>query len=805
MGLRMNAETGLRQEQLRREKEQYQCDFDLFSESLAAKNPLNKTDTGKRGSSIWEEELRPFFTENLNKIPAEIIKNIGTKFQAIGANISDNALKKKYKTFIQKFLRENVRLLLFLALKSAMDTCIIKMSRGKEASYQEVVDKVGKEYFKHANIYDKNNFLPTTAATIIKNTPKKNTGSDFIKSDFIHIAAYFLDRITENQTVIQRVKGKYPYDLYHFELSNNISEYYDPQKNLGRLFKPTKLPMICPPIDWTNKLNGGGYLLKQSSILINVKSKNHINQTLAALKHVTKEKIFLTAVNILQKTAWKVNESILNVLDHFYRSNESIGTDLSKQLLYKQTFKLAHDFKDEIYYIPWYLDFRGRMYPSVIPISPQSHDEGRALLLFATPQIVNRDNDEQALTNLAIYGFNKYKPNTAKVSKQGMISWVENNEIEILKAANDPIKNYEFWRTASDKYTFLAFCFEWNNIKNSLPQNRLTSLPVYVDGTCNGFQHYAALLCDEKAAPLVNLIDTDVPGDFYQSIVEKLHLAATAQGDINPTTKSLILNYVDRNFIKKSIISAGYGAGEKRRTHVTAHKLSEVLLSKFGPEAPQELLDFHKKESTLKILPFHDEAQAIETLINSAIKELSPSFLKIRNWLRKANKSICDNGQCIGWENPAGLFVQNYYYNYPHHEVRIFIGNKSHKLCFADFEAVEGITISPDKLQSSIAPNFIHSMDSAHAAFIITKFAEQFSCESSHSIASVHDSFATHATHVNALQKIIRETFYEIYRKNQLEILKNQIEKRYSIIAPPLPKKGTLAIGDVLKSKYFFY
>ena len=779
----------------------------MFSRSLAIKNPLNKTDSGKRGSSIWEEELRPFFTENLNKIPAEIIKNIGIKLQAIGADINDKGLKEKHKNFIQKFTRENVHLLLFLTLKLAVDTCILKMSRDKKAIYQDVVEKIGKEFFKHAKIYDKTNFLTKLTTTIVKKSPAKKSSLNFIQLDFIHIAAYFLKCVAENQNVIRITERTRFNDFYHIELnlSDNLSKYYDPQKNLGRLFNPTKLPMICPPDDWTNNLDGGGYIFQKSNTLINVKSKRHADQILEALKHTSNEKIFLSAANTLQRTAWKINKTILKVLDHFYNSQESIGPDLSKQILFKQTFKLAHDFKDKTYYLPWYLDFRGRMYPSVIPISPQSHDEGRALLLFASPQAINKNNEENALINLAIYGFNKYKPDSGKTSKQGMISWVENNESKIFKAAENPIKNPDFWSNASDKYTFLAFCLEWHNIKKSLPQNRLTSLPVYVDGTCNGFQHYAALLCDEKAAPLVNLIDTDVPGDFYQSIVEKLHIAVTARDNIDTTTKSIILDHVNRNFIKKSIISAGYGAGEKRRTHVTALKLSEALLAKFGPDAPQELLDFHKTESTLKALPFQNEAQTIEKLINSAIKELSPSFLKIRNWLRKTNKAICDKGQCIGWENPAGLFVQNYYYNYPHHEVRIFIGKKSHKLCFADFEAVNGITISPDRLQSSISPNFIHSMDSAHAAFIIKQFAEKFSREQPCSIASVHDSFATHATHVDTLQTIIRETFYDIYKINQLDIFKNQIEQRYSITVPPLPKQGTLDIGAVLKSKYFFY
>ena len=146
-----------------------------------------------------------------------------------------------------------------------------------------------------------------------------------IQLDFIHIAAYFLNCVAENQNVIHIPERKHFKDFYHIELnfSDSLSEYYDPKKNLGRLFKPTKLPMICPPADWTNNLDGGGYLFQKSKTLINVKSKKHTDQILEALKHTSNEKIFLSAANTLQRTAWTINKAILTILDHFHSSQES--------------------------------------------------------------------------------------------------------------------------------------------------------------------------------------------------------------------------------------------------------------------------------------------------------------------------------------------------------------------------------------------------------------------------------------------------------------------------------------------------
>ena len=120
-------------------------------------------------------------------------------------------------------------------------------------------------------------------------------------------------------------------------------------------------------------------------------------------------------------------------------------------------------------------------------------------------------------------------------------------------------------------------------------------------------------------------------------------------------------------------------------------------------------------------------------------------------------------------------------------------------------ESTKNISIDKNQIQSSMAPNFIHSLDASHAAFIITNFFQTKSEQESNSIASIHDSFATHATHIDELHKIIRQTFFNIYSENQLLKFKNQIEERYSVVVPEVPPLGKLDISSVLNSKYLFY
>lgn len=800
----MDTEKELRKEQRRREKYQYEHNFELFGNRMSQKNPLNNTNSKKKGSYIWEEELRPFFTENINILPAIITNNICEKFKSIGSGILDNELKREYKSYVQKFIRENVRLLIFLTIKTTLDIYFARTRKEKKTKYAFAVTAIGQEFLNYAIFYDKNKTL-ADASTDIKQMkiPEKNNSIDPIQRDFLHIASYFLDVAIENQQVIKTEKSELDKNTHLITLTPKFLEYYDPKNNFAHLFRPTKLPMICLPNGWDTTLHGGGYLSYPKTNLVSVKSKNQLTSIKNNIKASTKKPIFLSAANTLQQTRWKINTKILETLNHFYKCPEDFGTDLSKKNLLQQMFAIANDFKNEKFYIPWYLDFRGRMYTSITSLSPQSHDEGRSLLLFATPQSITKSNEEQALKNLAIYGFNKYKPTSEKHSIQEMFSWIENNEYQISKSASDPIKNCDFWQQASDKYSFLAFCFEWRKIKNSPPETRCTSLPVYVDGTCNGFQHYAALLRDEKVAPLVNLIDAERPGDFYQSAVDKMRIDVVSP-KYDFIIEYFVSNHINRKSIKTSIISAGYGAHYDKRARKISRYLYDCVPKQKRPEgspppAPSNQIDEEGKNTAYLFA-----AEKIEIMLNSVIRKLCPSFVKVRSWLNKTCELITEKNQCISWTNPADLFVQNYYYDFPLFEVRLFLGKKSTQFLFADFNATKGLTVDEDGIGRAIAPNFIHSLDSAHAAHIITTFAHQQPSDGNIPIASVHDSFATYATHIDELQKVIRETFVQIHSQNQLEILKSQVEQRFGIQAPPLPPMGKLDINSVLASKFFF-
>lgn len=98
---------------------------------------------------------------------------------------------------------------------------------------------------------------------------------------------------------------------------------------------------------------------------------------------------------------------------------------------------------------------------------------------------------------------------------------------------------------------------------------------------------------------------------------------------------------------------------------------------------------------------------------------------------------------------------------------------------------------------NGIAPNYIHSLDSTHLLMTVLKFFnEEISTNSLYtkkeqssgndsllqyppSFASVHDSYWTHASSVDKMNKILRQTFVDVHTPNLIQSLYEEFKERY--------------------------
>src|SRR5690606_5514141 len=110
------------------------------------------------------------------------------------------------------------------------------------------------------------------------------------------------------------------------------------------------------------------------------------------------------------------------------------------------------------------------------------------------------------------------------------IAWVEEHRAEMMDSANDPLDGARFWTTADKPWAALAACFEWAGY---LEQGEafVSHLPIAIDGSNSGLQHFTGLLRDAAAAPHVNLIAGDQPGDIYRLVAAKAQVLVDASAD----------------------------------------------------------------------------------------------------------------------------------------------------------------------------------------------------------------------------------------------------------------------------------
>src|SRR5207249_11364093 len=94
-------------------------------------------------------------------------------------------------------------------------------------------------------------------------------------------------------------------------------------------------------------------------------------------------------------------------------------------------------------------------------------------------------------------------------------------------------------------------------------------------GSCNGLQHYSALLRDEKGGRAVNLIPSDVPQDIYKTVANKVNEILqnnavmppakmdAAEGDeeaLNLALDWIKWGRVNRSFVKRQVMTLPYGS-----------------------------------------------------------------------------------------------------------------------------------------------------------------------------------------------------------------------------------------------------
>ena len=588
---------------------------------------------------------------------------------------------------------------------------------------------------------------------------------------------------------------------------------------------PKLQPMLVPPMPWTNGHDGGYLTLAYPIIKYKTEKQMAEIQDQYYLDRVYK------AVNTIQETAWQINTQVLDVLEVFiaeekrspalpglWLQDEPVlpcgsekeieafkATNKDEWQSYKNArhqwfkdkistasklsaldtkIKQARKFKDfDALYYPHNADFRGRLYPLVSGINPQSDGLGKSLLHFAYGVALGSDG----LKWLKIHLANCHGQD--KLSLEDRVKWAEDNEIAIMMVASDPLQHRSMWEETDSPWQYLAACFEYSKYKKSGEgEEFLSTLAVSFDGTNNGTQHLAAFVHDEISGSQVNLVPSDKPADVYQEVAD---LVEKNLGQLNDTYANLWRGKVTRALVKQPVMTVAYGStdrGMQNQVRDAVKKLTEK--GKPPLTFPKNLTERERNKMEWEAIVY------VATAISKAIDVILVGPRKTLVYLKQLCKEYNKDKKHVEWVTPIGFPVQQRYKKKKSKRIDTLL--ESVRLTMS-YIVTEDKVDTADSLKG-FCPNLVHAYDSSHLMSTVNRLADQ----GVNDFGMVHDSFATHAGHAEKLFYTLRTTFIEQYRGNVIESIWQEMQEN---LGRPLPRPeapGKLDITRVMESDYFF-
>lgn len=202
----------------------------------------------------------------------------------------------------------------------------------------------------------------------------------------------------------------------------------------------------------------------------------------------------------------------------------------SKNRVIKIALETANAYRDyRRLYFPANLDWRMRVYPMCSGLTTQGVCLQKALIKFAEGKPIG---SLEALDWLKVHTANCFGKD--KLPWQDRIEWTDANTDLIKRIANDPCDTVDEWKGTDDPWLFIAACEQMNKYyEHGL--DAVVDIPIPMDGTCNGAQHYAAMTRDQQGAYGVNVAPNGTQG--LQERLNKLRATNQTVSDLKPTPR----------------------------------------------------------------------------------------------------------------------------------------------------------------------------------------------------------------------------------------------------------------------------
>jgi DNA-directed RNA polymerase len=554
---------------------------------------------------------------------------------------------------------------------------------------------------------------------------------------------------------------------------------------------------------------------------------------------------FVYTVNAIQEVPLRINRTVLDALTFAHETRLKVGKLPGSRLVAAEDADaeakrgvrkdnrvinakhavVTRDLEEakllvdqERFFQPHTLDWRSRVYAKP-GFNHQRADYVKGLFELADGEVLNETGVKWLKWNTATTA--GFKVNGRALDKSPFdvrVQWTEDNLETILAVAKDPIASLSLWQDADSPFCFLASCVTLADYLSD-PTGYICRLPIAIDGSCSGIQHFSAIMRDREGGSLVNLTPSELPQDIYAAVAAIS--GPLVEADLNHEDEvirkhaQLWSSYgIDRKVTKRNVMTYGYGSevsGFADQLYEDIINVSAESRAHFGVTKD----NWVEMMAVARYLGNHNMT-GIQQVVKGAPQVMA--FLKaVAGTMAKANLPV-------GWTTPMGFPVLNAYYKPKFQRIETMLWNKALNVPVRyDPKVMTGYTsdLNKFKQRSSISPNFIHSLDAAHLQMVVLNSK----AEGIHNFLLIHDSFAALPNHMDKFARIVRESFVEMYegrdpladllttaRQDLINLAATQDETDAKNTAKYIkeldklmvPAQGALDINSILDSQYAF-
>jgi DNA-directed RNA polymerase len=546
----------------------------------------------------------------------------------------------------------------------------------------------------------------------------------------------------------------------------------------------------------------GGYLVIKTPFI-----RRGLNAHTAGLEQPIPQSV-LDAVNVIQRTGWRVNDIVLRTATEAWRSGEQIaglpspedlptppriddavwekmgpeeivkhktelaavhGENARSQSIREEIIRklqLAEEMSGRAFWHVHTIDFRGRCYPVTQDLHPQGDDLSKGLHEFHEGIALG----PRGAFWLACRIGSNYGNGIDKMNFQKRFEWVKEHSEEIVSSAKDPLDGNRFWTTAEEPWQFLAGCAEWAEYMDK-GAAFVSHLPVNLDGSINGAQHLSALGMDPIGARLTNMTPCPDRQDLYTDVCN-ICIERINSDVLNGVEEARHwVGKVTRSTVKRGVMTTPYG--------VTDRGLRDQLIQ-----------DKHTKGLEGSQVA---NANYFKNVLSDAIGQCVTGAKSIMAYLQDVAETAAEAELPFAWTGPLGMRVCQAYHLFNVNRIETVMGT------FRLQEENAKLGLAKRKQALAASPNFVHHLDAMHLYRTVLRSRE----EGIKDFLVVHDSYGCHAAHMEKMSRFIREEFVALYQEDHLQNLANEYEA-VGLKLPATPKKGTFDVREVLEAPFFF-